>query len=176
MHCSRDEPRDASGAEDATTVAMTRPPWKTILRILALSVAGLIVLAQLVPYGRDHKNPAVASEPAWDHPSTRALAARACFDCHSNETQWPWYSRLAPTSWLVQNHVDEGRETLNFSQWNRGYKEARQASEKVLEGSMPPRSYLLLHAEARLQPAERTALARGLDATLGITRATRAVD
>src|SRR5690349_13003403 len=63
-----------------------------------------------------------------------------------------------------------------FSQWNRGYKEAHAASETALEGSMPPRSYLLLPAEAQLQPAERTALARGLDATLGMTRATRAVD
>ncbi|HEU4727742.1 MAG TPA: heme-binding domain-containing protein [Kofleriaceae bacterium] len=150
--------------------AMTSQRWKATLRILPLSVVGLLVLAQLFPYGRDHRNPPVAAEPSWDQPSTRALAARACFDCHSNETRWPWYSHLAPMSWLVQNHVDEGRETLNFSQWNRAYKEAHEASETVLEGSMPPSSYVLLHPDARLQPAERSELARGLDATLGVTR------
>jgi len=155
---------------------MTTPRWRTIFRILALSVVGMLVLAQLVPYGRDHKNPPVAEEPLWDQPATRALAARACFDCHSNETRWPWYSSLAPSSWLVQNHVDEGRQTLNFSQWNRDYEEAHEASEAVLDGSMPPRSYLLLHADAQLQPAERTALARGLDATLGMIRCTDAAD
>jgi hypothetical protein len=148
---------------------MPRLRWRGVLR-LAFSVGGLLALAQLVPYGRDHENPPVAAEPAWDQPSTRALAVRACFDCHSNETRWPWYSRLAPTSWLVQNHVDEGRDTLNFSQWNRRYEEAHEASEAVLAGSMPPPSYLLLHADARLQPAERTALAHGLDATLGVER------
>jgi hypothetical protein len=157
-------------------VAMTRPRWRTIFRIVTVFIAGLLVLAQLVPYGRDHKNPPVAAEPAWDHPSTRALAVRACFDCHSNETQWPWYSNLAPTSWLVQSHVDEGRQTLNFSQWNRRYKEAREASETVRDGSMPPRSYLLIHADSRLQPAERTALARGLDVTLAGVRWTDADD
>lgn len=132
-----------------------------------LSILGLLVLVQVVPYGRDHGNPPVAVEPSWNQPSTRALAVRACFDCHSNQTRWPWYSRLAPISWMVQNHVDEGRRTLNFSEWNTGYKEAHEASKTVLEGSMPPPGYLLLHPEARLQAAERRELARGLDATLG---------
>lgn len=147
--------------------AMTRPRWRTILRILALSVLGLLVLVQIVPYGRDHGNPPVAVEPSWNQPATRALAVRACFDCHSNQTRWPWYSHLAPISWMLQNHVDEGRRTLNFSEWNTGYKEAHEAGETVIEGSMPPRSYLLLHPEARLLAAERRELARGLDASIG---------
>lgn len=155
---------------------MTSQRWKTSFRILALSVVGLLVLVQLVPYGREHKNPPIAAEPSWNQASTRALAARACFDCHSNETRWPWYSHLAPTSWLVQNHVDEGRQTLNFSQWNENYKEAHEAAESVLEGSMPPRSYLLLHPAARLQPAERSELARGLGATFGVNQSTGDID
>jgi mono/diheme cytochrome c family protein len=82
-------------------------------RFLMWSLTGLLVLvaaAQLVPYGRDHDNPPVAAEPTWDTPTTRELARRACFDCHSNETQWPWYSNIAPLSWLIQRDVEEGRD------------------------------------------------------------------
>ena len=130
-----------------------------------LTLGAALVLAQLVPYGRDHTNPPVVAEPAWDHPATRALAVRACFDCHSNQTKWPWYSHVAPMSWLVQSHVDEGRETLNFSAGPDGLGEADDAAEEVLEGEMPPRSYTLLHPKARLSTAERDALAAGLSAT-----------
>lgn len=155
---------------------MSRPRWKTILRVIVLSVVGLFVLAQLVPYGRDHVNPPVIVEPSWDRPATRALADRACFDCHSNQTRWPWYSNIAPMSWYLQNHVDEGREVLNFSEWSRTYEEAGESGETVLDGSMPPRSYLLLHPAARLTSAEQSELARGLDASLGVTRGNRADD
>jgi hypothetical protein len=80
---------------------------------------GALLLIQLVPYGRDHDNPPVQSEPPWDSPDTRALARQACFDCHSNETEWPAYANIAPVSWLVQRDVDEGRAVLNFSEWQR---------------------------------------------------------
>ena len=106
-------------------------------------------------------------EPRWDGPETRALAVRACFDCHSNETRWPWYSHVAPASWLVQRDVDEGREALNFSEWQRTYKEAGESSETVNEGEMPLQTYVLMHPSARLSLAERRALAQGLTATLG---------
>src|SRR6478736_5462202 len=84
-----------------------------------------VVAIQLVPYGPSRVNPAVAGEPAWDSPATRALAKQACFDCHSNETEWPAYSSVAPVSWLVQHDVDEGRAVLNFSEWTRPQKEAK---------------------------------------------------
>ena len=153
---------------------MTRPRWNRVFRIGLLVAAGVLVLAQAVPYGRDHTNPPVVAEPAWDRPETRALADRACFDCHSNVTRWPWYSHVAPLSWGIQHHVDEGREELNFSEWNRTFDEADQAGDVVREQEMPPRSYLLLHPEARLTPAERDELARGLDASLSIVGVTRA--
>ncbi len=135
---------------------------------LALLGAGALLAAiQLVPYGRDHNNPPVVQEPRWDRPETRAVAVRACFDCHSNETHWPWYSNVAPLSWLLQRHVDEGREVLNFSEWQRTYKEAGESAETIDEGEMPLQTYVLLHPEARLSLAERKALAEGLTATLG---------
>jgi hypothetical protein len=139
----------------------------------AAAIAGAALLAlQLVPYGRNHSNPPVAVEPDWDQPSTRALAARACFDCHSNETRWPWYSSVAPASWFVQRHVDDGRQVLNFSEWQRPQEEASESAETILEGEMPLRGYSLLHASARLSPAESQALARGLTASIGLTART----
>ena len=145
---------------------MSRRRWKSLVAIASVVVLGLVLVAQLVPYGRNHSNPPLVAEPAWNSSMTRALAERACFDCHSNQTRWPWYSHVAPMSWFVQNHVDEGREVLNFSDWNRGNSEADEAAKTVREGEMPPRSYLLLHPAARLTDAEREQLARGLDASL----------
>ncbi|HET7696571.1 MAG TPA: heme-binding domain-containing protein [Vicinamibacterales bacterium] len=130
------------------------------------SVAALAAI-QAVPYGRNHLNPPVAAEPVWDSPETRTLAKQACFDCHSNETAWPAYSKVAPVSWLVHHDVSEGRAALNFSEWHRPQKEAKEAAEEVLEGAMPLRIYQLMHAHARLSPADRERLARGLERTVG---------
>lgn len=134
---------------------------------IGFGVLGTLLVIQLVPYGRDHRNPPVTSEPTWDAPETRALARQACFDCHSNETEWPAYSRVAPVSWLIQRDVAKGRAVLNFSEWQRPQEEAKEAAEEVLEGEMPLRTYQLMHAHARLSAAEREQLARGLERTLG---------
>lgn len=147
---------------------MSRSRWSSRLVVATLVVLGLVLAVQAVPYGRSHRNPPIVAEPRWDTPTTRALAERACFDCHSNQTRWPWYSHVAPISWLVQNHVDEGRRVLNFSEWNLGRSEADEAAEVVREGEMPPRSYVLLHPEARLTDAEREQLARGLDGSISV--------
>ena len=135
---------------------------KTAIRVIVL-VGVVVLVVQLVPYGRRHTNPPLRGEPAWDVPETRELAVRACFDCHSNQTVWPWYSHVAPFSWLVQRDVDEGRRELNFSEWDRPQREARKAAAEVRKGSMPPWYY----PWAQLSRAERQALVRGLEATLG---------
>jgi len=136
-----------------------------ILVALALG-AGLFLLAQLVPYGRQHVNPPVVSEPPWGSPQARQIAQRACFDCHSNETVWPWYSSIAPVSWLVQRDVDEGREKLNFSDWKGAGGErgegAEELAEVILEGEMPPPYYLITHTQARLSAEEKQVLIDGL--------------
>ena len=142
--------------------------FKTIKRaILFLIAAGIILfgLIQLVPYGRNHSNPPVVREPNWDSPQTRQLAERACFDCHSNQTVWPWYTNIAPFSWLIQNDVDEGRQRLNFSNYT-GVRELDEVSEVVLEGKMPPLQYLLIHPNANLNSQEKQLLAGGLAASL----------
>jgi len=128
-------------------------------------LVALGVLFQFVPYGRAHTNPPVRQEPAWDSPATRALAVRACFDCHSNQTVWPLYAELAPFSWLVQHDVEDGRRKLNFSEWDRPQREARKAAREVGRGEMPPWYYVLMHASANLSEADKQALIRGLEAT-----------
>ena len=137
------------------------------LRWLGIALALVLVAVQLVPYGRDHTNPAGRLEPRWDRAETRALAVRACYDCHSNETVWPWYTHVAPLSWLAQKDVDEGRRKLNFSEWGRPQKEAREAASTVRKREMPPWLYVPLHPDARLSAEETRLLVAGLEATLG---------
>jgi cytochrome c551/c552 len=139
---------------------------KKIGRIILILVgAGLIlfVLIQLVPLGRNHTNPPVVSEPNWDSPATRELAKIACFDCHSNETVWPWYSNVAPVSWLIYNDVVEGRSRMNFSDWNRDRQPSiGEIIGELEEGGMPPAQYLLMHPNAKLSTADKQALIDGL--------------
>jgi len=136
------------------------------LLLIAILVIGFILI-QLIPYGRDHVNPPVVSEPQWDSPRTKELAQRACFDCHSNQTVWPWYSIIAPGSWLIYKDVVEGRSRLNFSDLGASQRGADEAAEIVMEGEMPPFQYILIHKNAILTSAEREELAKGLSVTLG---------
>lgn len=142
---------------------MKRPKLARLLLVLA--VVGFAI--QLVPYGWSHENPAITAEPQWSAPRTRELFFRACGDCHSNETKWPLYSRIAPISWLVYRDVQEGREHLNVSEWNRAQKDAHEAAEELQKGAMPLPIYVPLHPEARLSAAEKAELVAGLAATLG---------
>ena len=139
--------------------------WKKI--VLWVVVGGLVLfgLIQLVPYGRDHTNPPVVKEPAWDSPQTRAIAKESCFDCHSNETEWWWATNIAPASWLVQRDVDQGRERFNFSEWE-GQVGWGEIEEVVNDGEMPPRQYTLIHPGAKLTDAEKQQFIDGMKATL----------
>jgi hypothetical protein len=155
--------------------------------LAVIGAIGLIAI-QFVPV--EKSNPPVVSEPKWDSPQTKALAERACCDCHSNQTKWPWYANLAPVSWLVVHDVEEGREALNFSEWglNHGSRSEREADEarehteneqgeedegvevdelveEVQEGEMPLRKYIIMHPEARLTDAEIQTLITGFKAT-----------
>ena len=131
------------------------------------SILVLFGLMQCVPYGRTHSNPPISKEPAWNSPRTRELAKRACFDCHSNETKWPWYADVAPMSWIVQRDVEQARTVINFSQWDLEYAHAEYSGESVLTGSMPPSKYRMAHPEAQLTKQEREELIDGLNATMG---------
>ena len=139
---------------------------KKFLVGIVVAVVVFVIALQLVPYGHAHTNPPVQAEPRWDSPQTRELAKRVCFDCHSNETVWPWYSNIAPVSWLIQHDVDEGLSRLNFSEWNRPQREARNAARQIQRGAMPLSNYLMMHPSAKLSSEEAQALIRGLNASL----------
>jgi len=92
---------------------------------------------------------------------------RACNDCHSNQTVWPWYSNIAPISWLVQSHVDGGRSSLNFSAWDKPQDTSiSDIVEAIRSGSMPTWDYKLMHPSANLSSSQKAALIKGLTATL----------
>lgn len=133
---------------------------KTKTRSIVIGAAAALLAIQLVPIART--NPPVESDVEAP-PEVKALLRRACYDCHSHETAWPAYSRIAPVSWLVASDVSEGRGELNFSRWGAldaaaRAKLAKKIPEEVGEGEMPPLSYRLVHPHARLTDAERVQL------------------
>jgi len=140
--------------------------------LLALGIA--TVAAQLVtvePIGEDAPGPPSSNGDGAVPARIEALLTRACYDCHSNRTRWPWYSRVAPVSWLVAHDVAVGRKELNFSEWGSYYPQTRrrklQWMGRVLrEGSMPPWSYRLMHPRARLTEAERAILVRWIESAI----------
>ena len=124
---------------------------------LAIVLAGVGI--QLIPGGRPEPAAVDAAQSLPMHP----VFARACADCHSNETRWPWYSHVAPTSWWVTGHVNHARRHMNLSEWKK--YDAARADHKlksicrmVSDGRMPLPSYLPMHPDARLTPEDVKAL------------------
>ena len=136
-------------------------------RRIGIIILLALVAIQFVPVGDGLTNPPVTQSVRWDSPRTEELARRACYDCHSNETKWPWYAHVAPVSWLVAHDVHEAREHLNFSEWDKEQRDADEATHEVEEGEMPLAIYTLLHPEARLGDSAKAQLIEGLRKTLG---------
>lgn len=137
-------------------------------RLLWILTIGAIVLLgiQFVPYGRDHANPPTRREIRWNAAQTRTLAKRACLDCHSNLTEWPRYTDVAPISWLVQRDVEDGRAALNFSEWDRPQEANLQDVLEAIRGKdMPPIQYKAIHSDARLGGNARQQLEAGIAAS-----------
>lgn len=139
---------------------------RTILKGTLLSLIVLFVVIQLLR--PDRSNPPVdpAREITAIHPTTPAVSSlldRSCNDCHSNRTAWPWYSNVAPASWLVAHDVNDGRDALNLSEWGAYNAERRQKlggkmCEEVKDREMPLSQYTLVHPGARLKTADVQAL------------------
>jgi Haem-binding domain len=146
---------------------------KTRAKWIFGGVAVAVVLLQFIR--PDRTSPPVL--PGHDllaiHPPPPEIAAMlraACYDCHSFETKWPWYSRVAPVSWWLAGHVKGGRKQLNFSEWahddpQRAQEDLDDIGKMLRSGKMPLPSYtyLGLHAAARLTPAQREQLANWAD-------------
>jgi hypothetical protein len=134
--------------------------WWKILKdpriiVIALALAFLIMQAIRIEKG----NPKVQADIATK-PEIKSLLRRSCYNCHSNETVWPWYSHLAPASWLIAHDVRDGRQSLNFSEWGN-YKTRIQSdklgmiAKEISEENMPPWYYSMMHSDERLTPANR---------------------
>ncbi len=130
---------------------------RKILKWSAVLLAAAVVLIQFIPVERT--NPAVESE-LFAPDEVKQVLRKACFDCHSHETEWPWYSRVAPVSWWMADHVKDGRADLNFSRWPLFDLEAQrhllgEIEEEIRQDEMPLKSYRLGHPEARLTAGEK---------------------
>ena len=136
-------------------------PWKKIVGFGLLGLVALFLLIQLVPYGRDHTNPPVTKAAVFTDPKARQIVAASCNDCHSNLTKYPWYTNVAPASWLVQQDIDGGREHMNLSEWDKPQPALDEVIRQIKPGGeMPPFKYTAMpnHADARLSDADRAIL------------------
>jgi hypothetical protein len=127
---------------------------------LALGAGILLVAIQIVRFERT--NPPVKAD-LLAPPDVKSALRRACYDCHSNEATWPWYTAIAPASWLAHYDVTAGRSAVNFSEWGtlspeEQGKKSQETVESIAEGEMPPWYYVVMHPQAHLTPAERAAI------------------
>ena len=159
-------------AQRASTSTMSKLTNLRLLSVIFAATLGTMVVIQAIPYGRSHSNPPITSEPEWATPRTRELMVRACFGCHSNEVKYPSYASVAPISWVVQSHVDGGRQSVNYSEFDKGQRRAKNTVLAVTSGFMPPSYYTQFgrHPEAKLTKAEMAELIAGLKATPGLSR------
>ena len=139
---------------------------KKTLKIVGIVVVAALVIAQV--FRPDRENPAETTSQTLEAtlpvpPAVKAILDGSCKDCHSNRTQWPWYSAVAPASWLVASDVREGREHLNFSEWGT-YKRGRMIARldgivsEVDKGEMPLSQYLLIHPDAKISQEQKAVL------------------
>ena len=130
-----------------------------LIGLVVLLVIALVGI-QFVPIER-HNPPVALDIPT--SPEVKAVLKQSCYDCHSHETVWPWYSRIAPVSWLVAKDVLAGRDELNFSTWDQysvkeQVKKTHESWEEVAEGEMPPWFYIAAHRKASVSTGNRTVL------------------
>jgi hypothetical protein len=137
--------------------------WR-VVRWAAGTGLVVFVVIQFVPYGWKHPNPPVTQDAPWPDAESERIARESCYACHSNETEWPVYSYVAPMSWLVRSDVERGRDELNFSTWDRDDGEAEDAAEVIVEGEMPPGRYTMIHRGATLTDEETQRLVAALAA------------
>jgi mono/diheme cytochrome c family protein len=141
---------------------------KRIFQILGVLVIGFLLI-QLIPFGHDHTNPPTVSEPNWSSPQARALVKEHCFQCHSNETAWPWYSNVAPGSWLIAYDVTAGRRQFNFSDWKSNPGELDEMVGAIQEGEMPPIQYWIVHPNSKMNAQQKQELIAALQSSVSKT-------
>jgi heme-binding protein len=134
------------------------------IALIAGSIAiGVLLVLQIVPYGHDHGAPPTTKRAVLE-PAAARVAAAACMDCHSNATRWPWYTDIAPASFLAVSDVKGGREHMNLSRWDTPQPDLGEVVDSIAGGDMAPGQYKLIHRGARLTAAQRRTLIAGFRA------------
>jgi len=136
--------------------------WKYILGVLILGLAGV----QFIPTSLNRSNilPKEDIINAYNAPKEIVIILKkSCYDCHSNNTKYTWYSRLQPVRWLMEKHIREGKEELNFNEFasystRRQRSKLRSITDQIKDGEMPLKSYLIIHGEAKLSKVEKAIL------------------
>jgi len=133
---------------------------KRAVSITFIVIIAVVVIIQLIPVNRD--NPAVAGDFDGDI-AVKQILKRSCYDCHSNQTKYPWYSQVAPVSWVLDKHIREGKEEVNFSNFGDLDQRAKirllnEICEEITDGAMPLKSYLLIHRSSRLSAQDIRAI------------------
>lgn len=164
--------RKAASSRNSGGLAMRRNLWFGLL----FSMMALLVAIQLLPSGVS--NPPSKGEVSAP-PEIQDALRRSCYDCHSNQTRWPWYGHVAPFSWAVARDIELGRRQLNFSEWGAYYPVTRKRKlqwmgRALRREDMPPLSYRLIHPSSRLSPQDRARLERWIDTELASAAASSA--
>jgi hypothetical protein len=152
----------SAGGSDGKTIPVAHRLRRPIL-LVGGGLLAIFLALQLVPYGWTKSNPPVTQDAPWPSPEAEAIARTSCYDCHSNETDRPAYSYVAPMSWLVRRDVEAGRKVLNFSEWDRDTGKIDEAADTVEDGEMPLANYTRIHSDARLTDEEAATLVAALE-------------
>jgi mono/diheme cytochrome c family protein len=134
--------------------------------LIYLVIAGLVVFVLIQSVPIDRINPPTTQEPTWSSPEARALVKQHCFQCHSNETEWPWYSYIAPGSWLIKWDVVNGRQAFNFSEWDTNRGALNEMVRAIQRGKMPPIQYTIFHPSSVMDSTQKQALIDALTSSL----------
>jgi len=136
------------------------------VKIILITLVLLFIAIQFIPSGIPENKPenknSIVNSNMVTVPVLNQLR-KSCFDCHSNQVKFPWYAKLAPSSWLLANHIRNGKSNLNFSEWEDYSKREKiglleEIRDEVGSGNMPLKSYLLIHRDAKLNSEEISAL------------------
>lgn len=145
-----------------------------IVKKILLSLLAILVLLQLIRPAKNKSNaptPGDISQVAVVPADVQAILKKACYDCHSNNTHYPWYVNIQPVGLYLAHHIEEGKDELNFNEFGaysakRRRNKLKGIAEQIRDGEMPLSSYTLLHKEARLTDAEKTAITKWVENTL----------
>jgi len=145
------------------------------VKIILLALIVIFIVIQFIPSGMPENKPDDEKSIIHSDLVTEYLLPvlrTSCFDCHSNNTVFPWYAKLAPSSWLLADHIDEGKSNLNFSEWENYSRREKiglleDIQEEVKSGAMPLKSYLLIHRDAKLSEEEVAIISKWAEEATG---------